>query len=174
MTTKKIVAIVLSILLAVALLVGVIAGGIFLFIVHQVSNSDAAIIARTFLKRNDHLRQDIGDVQDFGWFVSENIGVQNGSGSATLRFKVIGAKKTVNATVDLIYRNGRDWRVTSASYVNEAGKTVELFNPYEFQFKFRLPEFSPRTTDITSLNADLRLPISNTIYRNCLEPTVRV
>src|ERR1700737_4629418 len=131
MTTKRIVAIVVSILLALGLLVAIFAGGIFLLVIHQVGNSDAANVARTFLKSNERLKQDIGEVKDFGWFINESINIQNGSGTATLNLKVVGARKTVNATVELIYRNGKDWRVTSAAYTNEAGKTSELFNPYE-------------------------------------------
>jgi hypothetical protein len=47
--------------------------------------------------------------------------------------KVIGERRSVNATVDLVYRDGRQWRVTAASYKNEAGQTVDLLNAYEAQ-----------------------------------------
>ena len=141
MTTKKIVTIVVSILLALGLLVAIFAGGILLFVFQQVGNSDAAAVARSFLKSNDRLKQDIGEVTAFGWFITGNINIQNGSGTATLNLKVIGTRKTVNATVDLIYRSGKEWRVTSAAYTNEAGKTIELFNPYESNLKFRVSDF---------------------------------
>jgi len=131
MTTKKILAIVASILLALVLLVVVFAGGIVLFVFHQIGNSDAATVARNFLKNNERLKQDIGEVKEFGWFITGNINIQNGSGTATLNLSVTGARAKVNATVDLIYRNGKEWRVTSAAYTNEAGKRVELLNPYE-------------------------------------------
>jgi hypothetical protein len=129
MTTKTIVTIIAAILLVLGLLVVLFAGGILLFVFHQVGNSDAAVIARTFLKSNELLQQDIGEVKDFGSFITGNIDVQNGSGTATLNLKVIGARKTVNATVELMYRSGREWRVTKASYLNDAGRTVDLLNP---------------------------------------------
>jgi hypothetical protein len=140
MTTKKIVTIVLSILLALGLLVAIFAGAIVLFVFHQVGKSDAAMVARSFLKSNERLKQDIGEVRDFGWFITGHISIQNGSGTATLNLSVIGAKKTVNATVDLIYRNGKDWRVTSAAYRNEEGKTIELFNPYESILRWQMSD----------------------------------
>ncbi len=129
MTTKKIVAIIATILLVLGVIVALFAGGILLFVFHQVGSSDAAVIARSFLKSNERLKQDIGEVQDFGSFITGNINVQNGSGTATLNLKVIGARKTVNASVELMYRNGREWHVTKASYENEAGRTVDLLNP---------------------------------------------
>src|SRR5882762_10505477 len=131
MTTKKIVTIVVSVLLALGLLVVLLVGGILLFVFQQIGNSDAAAVSRSFLKSNERLKQDIGEVKDFGWFITGNINIQKSSGTATLSLKVIDARKTVNATVDLIYRSGKEWRVTSAAYTDEAGKTIELFNPYE-------------------------------------------
>ena len=131
MTTKKIVIIIISIVVALGLLIGGFAGGVVLFVFYQVGHSDAAHQARTFLKNNERLKQDIGDVKDFGSFVTGSISVQNGNGTALLSLKVIGARKTVNATVELMYRNGQQWRVTGASYPNEAGQTVDLLNPYQ-------------------------------------------
>jgi hypothetical protein len=66
MTTKRIVAILAAISLVLGLLVAVFAGDILLFVFHQAGNSDAAVIARNFLKSNERLRQDIGEVKDFG------------------------------------------------------------------------------------------------------------
>jgi hypothetical protein len=83
------------------------------------------------LKSNEQLKQDIGEVKDFGSFVTGDIQVSNGYGTARLNLKVIGERKTVNASVELMYQNGRQWRVTGASYKNEAGQTVDLLNPYE-------------------------------------------
>jgi hypothetical protein len=48
-----------------------------------------------------------------------------------LHLKVIGERKTVNATVDLILVSGSAWRVSSASYVNSSGQTIDLLDPYE-------------------------------------------
>jgi hypothetical protein len=131
MTTKRIVIIIGSIAVALGLLIAVFVGGIALFVFYQVGHSDAANQARTFLKSNERLKQDIGDVKDFGSFVTGSISVQNGSGTASVNLKVIGERKTVNATVELMYRNGQQWRATGASYTNEAGETVDLLNPYQ-------------------------------------------
>jgi hypothetical protein len=75
------------------------------------------------------LKQDIGEVKDFGSFVTGNVNIENNDGKATINIKVIGERKEVNASVDLIYRNGQPWRVVGASYKNDAGETVELLNP---------------------------------------------
>jgi len=130
MTTRKIVLVVGALILAVCLLVLIFVGGIVGFAFYTVGKSEAATRAKDFLKASPVLKQDIGDVKDFGSFVTGSINVQNEDGAATLNLKVIGAKKVVNATVNLAY-NGRTWRVSSASYVNDRGQTVNLRDPYE-------------------------------------------
>src|SRR6267142_173843 len=131
MTTKKIVIIVVVVLITIGLFVVVLAGGIVGFTLYTVGRSEAATTAKTFLRNNEKLKQDIGDVKDFGTFVTGSINIQNSDGDSRLNLKVIGERKIINATVDLTYRSGRPWRVTSASYVNEQGQSVELLNPYE-------------------------------------------
>ena len=130
MTTRKIVLVVGAIVLAVCLIVVIFVGGIVGFAFYTVGKSEAATRAKEFLKNSAVLKQDIGDVTDFGSFVTGSINVQNDNGTATLNLKVIGAKKTVHASVNLAY-NGRTWRVSSASYVNDRGETVNLLDPYE-------------------------------------------
>jgi len=131
MTTKKIIIIVVSIVIVLGLIVVLFVAGIVGFAFYQISNGEAGTTAKAFLKSNERLKQDIGEVKDFGSFVTGNINVSNGDGTARLNLKVIGERKTVNASVDLIYRNGRQWRVAAATYQNEAGETVDLLNPYE-------------------------------------------
>jgi hypothetical protein len=131
MTNKKIVIIVVSIVVVLGLLAVLFVGGIAWFALRAMGNSEAAETARTFLRNNEVLKRDIGEVKDFGWLVSGNINSTNGDGAAQLNLKVIGERKEVNATVELIYRSGRPWRVTAASYRNEAGEIINLLNPYD-------------------------------------------
>src|SRR2546423_5751248 len=137
MTTKKIVLIVVGIVAVLGLIVALFVGGIAWFTFHTIGNSEAANTARAYLRSNEKLKQDIGEVKDFGSLVTGSINVQNASGDATLKLKVYGEKKTVNATVDLSYRNNRAWRVTGASYDSD-GRTVDLMSAYE-----SAPEASP-------------------------------
>jgi hypothetical protein len=129
MSTKKIVLIILGVFAVLALIVALFAGGIVWFAVHTIGNSEAAETARTFLRNNEILKRDLGEVKDFGSFVTGNVNVQNTDGEATLRLKVIGEKRTVNATVDLSYRNNRSWRVTGATYERD-GQTIDLVQGY--------------------------------------------
>lgn len=131
MTTKRIVIIVAAVVITIGLLVMVAVGGIVGFAFYAVSKSDAAVTAKDFLRNNERLKQDIGEVKDFGTFVTGSVNVHDSDGDATMRLKVIGERRTVNATVNLVYRNGRQWRVTAASYTDEAGHTVDLFSAYE-------------------------------------------
>jgi hypothetical protein len=131
MTNKKIVVIIVSAVVVLGLLAALFVGGIAWFAIRAMGNSDAAEAARTFLRNNEVLKRDIGEVKDFGWLVSGNINSTNGDGAAQLHLKVIGERKEVNATVELIYRSGRPWRVTAASYRNEAGEVINLLNPYD-------------------------------------------
>jgi hypothetical protein len=129
MSTKKIVLIIVSVIAALALIVALFAGGIIWFAFHKIATSEAADTARTFLRNNETLKQDIGEVRDFGSFVTGSINVQNTDGEASLHIKVFGEKRTVNATVDLSYRNNRSWRVTGASYDRD-GQTIDLVQGY--------------------------------------------
>ena len=130
MTTKKIILIIAGILGVLLLVVAVFVGVITWFVFHTIGTSEAAETARTYLRSNEVLKQDIGEVKDFGSFVTGNINVQNSNGEATLHLKVVGERKTVNATVDLSYRSNRNWRVTGASYERD-GQTIDLMKPYE-------------------------------------------
>ena len=130
MSTKKIILIIVGILAVLGLVVALFVGGIFWFVFHTIGSSEAAEASRTYLRNNEVLKQDIGEVKDFGSFVTGNINFANGDGVATLYLKVIGEKREVNARVDLSYRNNQKWRVTGASYDRE-GRTIDLMKPYE-------------------------------------------
>ena len=138
MTTKKIVLIVAGIVVVLGLLVVLFAAGIGWFVFSTIGNSKAAETARTYLKTNATLKKDIGEVKEFGWFVTGNINTKNQDGEASLKLKVYGERKTVNATVDLSYRDNRDWRVTGASYESD-GRRIFLMAPYDMA----PPEASP-------------------------------
>ncbi len=133
MTTKRIAIIVGALVIAIGLLIVIFVGEILGFALYAVGNSDAAMTAKDFLRNNERLKQDIGEVQDFGTFLSGSVNIHNSDGDATLSLKVIGERRTVNATVDLVYRDGRQWRVTAASFRNEAGQAVDLLNAYDVQ-----------------------------------------
>ena len=131
MTTKKIVLIVGGVLVVLALLVVCFAGGIVGFVLYQIGNSEAAVKAKDFLRNSEKLKAETGVVKDFGSIVTGSVNLHNGNGDATLNLKVIGDRKNVNATVDLVLVRGGTWRVSSASYVNEAGQTIDLLDPYD-------------------------------------------
>lgn len=131
MRTKKIIILIVSIVLGLGLLVAIFVGAIVGIAFYTIGNSEAAETAKTFLRNNEQLKQDIGEVKDFGSFPTGNVNIQNNDGNATINVKVYGERKTVNASVDLIYRSGRPWRVVAASYQNEAGETIPLLDPYQ-------------------------------------------
>ena len=129
MSTKKLVLIIAGVLAVLGLIVALFVGGIAWFAFHTIANSEAAETARTFLRSNEILKRDIGEVKDFGSIVTGNVNVQNTDGEASLHLKVYGEKRTVNARVDLSYRNNRSWRVTGASYDSD-GQTIDLVQGY--------------------------------------------
>ena len=129
MSTKKLLLIIGGIIAVLVLVVALFVGGISWFVLHTIGTSEAADTARTYLRNNARLKQDIGEVQDFGSFVTGQINVENGDGVATLHLKVIAEKRTVNARVDLSYRENRAWRVTGASY-NRDGQDIDLMQGY--------------------------------------------
>src|SRR5262245_10928275 len=131
MTTGKILLIILSVLVAGTVMVVVFVGAVVLFTLYSFEDSDAAVTYKEFLTTIHQLKQEIVDIKDFGTFVSGNVSISNGNGTATLGLKVIGTKRSTNATVELLYTSGRPWRVTSASFENEAGQNVDLLNPYD-------------------------------------------
>src|ERR1043166_5999814 len=103
MSTKKILLIVGGIVLVLGLIVALFVGGIVFFVFRTIGNSEAAETARSYLRNNEKLKQDIGEVKDFGWLVSGNINVSNGDGVATLYFKAIGEKGDANAPSRLLH-----------------------------------------------------------------------
>ena len=133
MTTKKIVLIVGGVVVVLGFLVVCFVGAIVGFALYSVGNSEAAARAKDFLRNNEKLKTEIGEVRDFGSIITGSVNFENESGQATLNLKVIGAHKTVNATVDLVLVKGSAWRVSSASYVNESGQTIDLLDPYDSQ-----------------------------------------
>lgn len=131
MTTKKIVLILAGVVVTIGLLVCIFVAGIVGFVLYQIGNSEAAATAKEFLRNNELLKQDIGEVKDFGSIITGSVNVVNNDGTATLSLKVIGERRTINATVDLTYRSGRPWRVTGATYKNQAGELVDLLAAYD-------------------------------------------
>ena len=142
MTTKKIVLIIVGIVAVLALVVAIFVGAIAWFAFHTIGKSEAAEAARTYLRSNEILKRDIGEVKDFGSLITGNINVQNTDGEATLSLQVIGEQRTVNARVDLSYRNNRSWRVTGASYDRD-GQTIDLMQGYGPEAQ---PDQSPQST----------------------------
>ena len=131
MTTKKIVLIVAGVVGVLGLVVVLFVVGIVAFALYQVGNSEAARKSKDYLRTNEKLKQDIGEVKDFGSIVTGSVSISDSTGNATINLKVIGEQKTVNASVDLILVSGSSWRVSAASYVNQSGETVDLLNPYD-------------------------------------------
>jgi len=131
MTNRKLVLIILGIVGVITFLVLLFAAGIVGFAFYSISNSQAAMTAKDFLRNSEKLKADIGEVKDFGSFITGSVNINNDNGESVINVKVIGARDTVNATVHLLFTNGQDWRVSSASYVNRSGQTVSLQDPYE-------------------------------------------
>ena len=131
MTTKKILLMIGGVVLVLGFLVVCFVGAIVGFALYSLNQSEAASRARDYLRSNEKLQADIGPVKDFGSIVTGSISFHNDNGEAKLHLKVIGERKTVNATVDLILVSGSAWRVSSASYVNSSGQTIDLLDPYE-------------------------------------------
>ena len=131
MTTKKIVIIVAAVVFTVGLLVFTFVGAVVGIAFYSIGKSEAAMTAKDFLRNNERLKEDVGTIQDFGSFITGNINVHDSDGDAVLNLKVIGERRTVNASVELSYKSGRPWRVTAASYKNEAGEIVDLINAFE-------------------------------------------
>jgi hypothetical protein len=131
MTTKKIIVIIGVVVISIVLLIALFVGGIVGIALYSVGNSEAASTAKDFLRNNERLKQDIGTVTDFGSIITGNISVKNGNGGASLNLKVVGEKKTVNASVELMARSDGEWRVVAASYRDESGRSVDLLNAYD-------------------------------------------
>ena len=131
MTAKKIVFGVGIVLTVLAVLAAIFVVVIVYFGLYTVNNSEPAEKAKAYLRSNEKLKQDIGEVQNIGNVETAAINDRNGNNEVTLKLKVFGEKKTVNATVNLMLVPGNTWRITSASYVNSNGQTIPLLDPYD-------------------------------------------
>jgi len=131
MTTKKILLIVGGVVLVLAVVAGSFVVAIVGLGLYGVRNSESAEKAKDYLRRNEKLKQDIGEVKEFGAIVPAKVNFESGNNEVSLKLKVVGERKTVSATVDLVLVQGNAWRVTSASYVNTLGENIPLLDPYE-------------------------------------------
>jgi hypothetical protein len=131
MSTKKIITLIVATLIGLVLLVAIFVGGVVGFAIYTVGHSEAAGTSRKFLRENKKLKDEIGEVKDFGSIVTGNVNVANGNGAARISLKVIGEKKTVNADVDLMYRNNGSWRVVEAFYFNDSNVRIDLLEKFE-------------------------------------------
>ena len=131
MTKKKIMMIVGGVLLGLSVLTLGFLVMIVVLGLYTVKNSESAEKAMDYLRHNEKLKQDIGEVKTFGSIVTAGINDRDGNSEVILKLKVIGEKKTVNATVALILVQGNAWRVTSASYVKASGQKIPLLDPYD-------------------------------------------
>ena len=130
MTTKKMLLIIGGVVGVLGLLVVCTVGAIVGLALYSVSRSEAATRGRDFLRTNEKLKADIGPVKDFGSIVTGSAMPRENTSTATLHFKVIGERKTVNVTLEIVLSN-RVWVVTKAFYVNSSGETVSLLDPYD-------------------------------------------
>lgn len=131
MTTKKTVVIIVAVLAAIVLLVTLFIGGVAGFIFYNIGKSEAAETAKSFLRTNEKLKAEIGEMRDFGYFVTGSINTRGAAGNAALSLKAVGARDSVNATVELVYRSERDWRVVEAYFDNDAGERIYLTKNFE-------------------------------------------
>jgi thioredoxin 1 len=131
MTTKKALVIVGVLLGGVCLLVALFAAAVAGVVFYTIGNSEAAETAKSYLRANERLKRDIGEVRDFGFFVTGDIKTRDAAGTALLGLKAVGERKTVNTSVEMIYRAGREWRVVEAYYDTDAGERVYLTRNFE-------------------------------------------
>lgn len=131
MSTKKVLIIVAALVAALGLLITLFVGGVLGVVFYSIGSSEAADTAKTFLRTNERLKRDIGEVRDFGYFPTGSIKTEGAAGDASLTLKTIGARKTVSATVLMAYRSGREWRVVDAFYESDAGERVALTSNFD-------------------------------------------
>ncbi|MFL6227593.1 MAG: thioredoxin family protein [Pyrinomonadaceae bacterium] len=131
MTTKKVVLIAVGVLGGLALVVALVAGAILGYVFYSLDHSEAAQTAKSFLRNSDKLKQDVGAVRDFGWFTTGSVNAQGALGNAELHLKTNGERASVNATVVLSSRSGREWRVVDAYYDDSAGRRVYLTKNFD-------------------------------------------
>jgi len=129
--TKKPIIIIGSIVAGIVLIIALFVGAILGIVFYSINHSEAAETARNFLRANEKLKQEAGEVKDFGSIVTGSVKTRDAGGNAVLHFKVMGTKRTIDdVTVDLSYRSSQNWRVTGASYRDEAGQTIQLLDLY--------------------------------------------
>ncbi|MFN2599047.1 MAG: hypothetical protein ABR563_17885 [Pyrinomonadaceae bacterium] len=129
MGKKRAILAIVGLLAGLVLVVALVGGAIVGFVFYTIDQSGAAHTAKDFLRHNQKLKQDIGDVRDFGYFTTGDIKTQGSLGTAELRLKTIGARKSVNATVDLAMRRDA-WSVIDAFYTDDSGARVYLTNNF--------------------------------------------
>ena len=98
---------------------------------YSIGNSEAAAVSKDFLQKNEQYKQDIGEVKSWQ-FVTGSITspIATDKPPESLKYwRTPHGQRYGRASLSW----WPAWRVTAASYTNEAGQTVDLLRPYETQ-----------------------------------------
>lgn len=84
---------------------------VFFIIVGSMKKSDAYKTAVVEIENNQQLKNEIGEITDYGMFPTGSINYVDGYGEAELEIKVIGTKETKSVYVYLIKEIDKEWKL---------------------------------------------------------------
>ena len=84
---------------------------LFFIIVGSMKKSDAYKTAVVEIENNQQLKNEIGEITDYGMFPTGSINYVDGYGEAELEIKVIGTKSTKSVYVYLIKEVDKEWQL---------------------------------------------------------------
>lgn len=75
----------------------------------RITNSEAYVLAKAYIKTHPDLIEKVGDIQSFGRFPSGKIGYENGKNIAQIETNIVGMKKSGKVIVLMEKRPNKEW-----------------------------------------------------------------
>ncbi len=113
--------------LGVVVLLGV---AVFALVMSFMKGADACQMSLKAAQESEVVRAELGEPITMGWFVSGNIKINNGDGTAEVHVPVSGPKGSASIHTVGTKKDGDPWKFTTMQATIEAsGKQVNLLKP---------------------------------------------
>jgi hypothetical protein len=81
------------------------------------TTSGPAAASKTFLNQDPTVKEQLGDIKDFGLFPSGGFNEVNGEGTARLTFSLKGTQGEGKAELGLVKHKGKEWEVVAGKLI---------------------------------------------------------
>lgn len=89
---------------------------LFVFVTQSIKSDPAYSAATSYIENSLEIKDAVGNIKGFGFFISGSIETFNGNGEADLKIPVYGTERDITVEIMLTKEPSSDWNVESISY----------------------------------------------------------